>query len=167
MTIQCLAVEPASFFELFSIGLTMPLDDPINVYIADTNEQAFLIKQKLHTEGIPAEVTEDISSVGFSWFGPISGINRPQIWVSRQDSEAAIRLLAEYAILKRDRTAREADDATVEIEIICDECRQTNVLPDSLAGSVQECRHCAAWLDVDNSDDSFDDEHAEASSDEE
>ena len=35
-----------------------------------------------------------------------------------------------------------------EIEVVCDECGQRSAFPAAQGGSVQQCRHCGAYVDV-------------------
>lgn len=135
----------------------MALDDPVLAYIARTNEDGILLKQYLEANGITAEFTEDYAASALS-FTPVQGIHQPQIWISRRDTEAVAQLLTAFEAIQHDKSERQSIEVPEEIEIICDECGEITVFPGSMADSVQECRNCAAYLDVGRSDDPFDGE---------
>lgn len=130
----------------------MKLEDPIAAYNAENNIEATLIQHLLASQGVPAHVTEDVSMVGHWMFGNLPEIYKPQVWISRVDSERAAKLLHEYEQQKRNRNAsreaHEGDEDEVEILIECEECGESTSFDMSLYGTVQDCSHCGAYVDV-------------------
>lgn len=152
--------------EQFQLGLTMALNDPILAYIARSNKDAIILKQYLEANGITAEFTEDYAADALS-FNPKQAIHQPQIWINRRDSEAVAQLLTQYETIEHDKNEKQSIEVPEVIDVVCDECGQTNDFPGSMTGSVQACRHCAAWLDVDDPDAPIDGEYEEYETEEE
>jgi hypothetical protein len=132
----------------------MPLQDPVAVYNAASNVEAIQVCNALVAAGIEAHITEDHSAVGFSVYGRLAEIHKPQVWVARADIERARPVLIEY-----ERRAAELQPQEVgigePIEVVCD-CGQTTRFPATQRGSVQECPACGAFLDVGEAEDSED-----------
>jgi ribosomal protein S27E len=135
--------------------------DPRCVFAADTLALADVVAGWLSGQGIPAEVMDDATLGGFEgktsvtpWVVSNRGI---EVWV-RDESQAplAARLVAEKAEeFRAVRTQREAKSGTVEV--ICEECSRPAVFPASAEGTVQDCPHCGAYLDVPDPDDDWSD----------
>lgn len=126
----------------------MTLEDPITAYNAESNMDALWAQQYLENEGIEAHVIEDHSMVGHWMFGNLPEIHKPQVWVSRQDAEEAGRLLAIYEQRKIDRDAGQAAKEVEPLEVVCEECERSSTFAGSLNGTVQDCPHCGAYVDV-------------------
>jgi hypothetical protein len=99
--------------------------------------------------------------------GLIPEIHKPQVWVERADIGRAKPILDEYE--RRARELRDADEpeaapAGPAIEVFCEECGQRTSFPPALRGSVQQCQHCRAYVDVGSDGDSG--EWAESAGDE-
>ena len=136
----------------------MTLEDPVTAYNAETNMDALLAQQYLESNGIAAFATEDNSLVGYWMFGTLPEIHKPQVWVDRQDAEEAGRLLAEFERQKRDRNADRKANESKTIEVLCEECKKPSSFAGSLEGTVQDCPHCGAYVDVGEFDWPLDDE---------
>ena len=140
----------------------MALRDPVAVYNAANNTEAHLVRNVLLSSGVEAFVTEDVSQVGTWMFGLIPELHKPQVWVERTDVERAKPILEDYdrrAARLRDADASDAARAESPIEVACEACGQRTRFSAIQRGSVQECPHCGAYLDVvdDNaSEDGFD-----------
>lgn len=131
----------------------MALRDPIAVYNAGSNNEAFLVCQALEGCGIEAHVTEDLSPVGGSLFGLIPEIHKPQVWVERADIDRAKPVLDEFE--RRKDQLRNFKDQVASyqghrIQVTCDECGENLDFPVIQRGSVQECSHCGAYVDVED-----------------
>jgi hypothetical protein len=128
----------------------MALCDPVAVYHAANNVEVHLVRNALEASGVEAHVIEDVSQAGTWVGGQISGIHRPEVWVNRSDVERAMQIVEAYehrAAELRDKTT-EDDTAGGAIEVTCEECGESSTFPASQRGSVQECPHCDAYLDV-------------------
>jgi hypothetical protein len=125
----------------------MPLRDPVAVYNAANNVEAHLLRNALGTAGVEAFVTEDISQ---GILGLIPEIHKPQVWVERADVERVKPILDDY-----ERRAAELRDANTQdeqtetaVEVVCEECGERSAYPAIQLGSVQQCPHCGAYVDV-------------------
>ena len=132
----------------------MALRDPVAVYNAANNVQAHLVRNVLISAGVEAFVTEDISQVGTWMLGLIPEIHKPQIWVERSEIERAKSILEEME--RRSSELRDTDphEETLpeeEIEVSCEKCGQCTRFPPAQRGSVQQCQHCGAYVDVEDS----------------
>lgn len=131
----------------------MALNDPVAAYNAANNVEAQLICNLLNDAGIEAYVTEDVSTVGVWMFGLLPEIHKPQVWVERSDLARVKPLLDEYENQQLQRRQSEekqraAGEATVEAT--CEECGRQSIFPAAQDGSVQDCPHCGAYMDVGN-----------------
>lgn len=129
----------------------MALRDPFAAYNASSNIEAHMICGLLIDAGIEALVIEDVSQVGMSIAGPIGEVHKPQVWIERADIERARPVLTDYD--KRGAERRAADRSTngagdPPIEVVCEECGKRSEFPAAQKGSVQNCSHCGAYVDV-------------------
>jgi hypothetical protein len=100
-------------------------------------------------------------------FGLIPEIHKPQVWVERTDAQRAKPILDDYerrAAELRDARTQDEMQAEPALEIVCQECGKHSAFPASQRGSVQQCQHCDAYIDVE--DEESLDEPAEFQSDE-
>jgi hypothetical protein len=124
----------------------MALRDPIAAYNASTNLEAHLIAAMLREAGLEASVVEDLSTAGI-WMGGVVGeIHKPQVWIERADVERAKPVLDEFESHARERKRAAAD--APDIEVLCEECGERSLFPGNQYGSVQNCPHCRAFVDV-------------------
>ncbi len=128
----------------------MTLHDPVAVYDAATNVEAHLVRTLLVEEGIEAQVVEDLSTGGLWMFGLLPGIHKPQVWVQRADLQRAQPLLVEYERQEAERQAAHQQAAATgePIKVTCEDCGQAAMFPAEHQGTVQECPHCGAYVDV-------------------
>jgi hypothetical protein len=132
------------------MGLRMALKDPVAVYTAETSGEARLVRHLLSEAGVEAYTTEDFSQVGLR-LGD-ADFDRPQVWVDRSDAERAAPILQEFQEHKANPPpSREIDPGPVEA--VCEECGQAATFPGSQRGSVQDCPHCGAMIDVGGDED--------------
>jgi hypothetical protein len=126
----------------------MPMRDPVAVYNAASNLEAHLICNALVQSDIEAMVVEDTSVVGV-WFGGVMPeIHKPQIWIERGDLDQAKRVIEEYEL--RVAAQRDALAAGEPVFVVCEECGKQASYPPTQRGTVQDCPHCAAYVDVDD-----------------
>jgi hypothetical protein len=105
-----------------------------------------MIAAALRDAGLEANVVEDLSTAGI-WLGGVVGeIYKPQVWIEREDVERAKPVLDEFErqAMERRRAAANAPD----IEVLCEECGTRSLFPGNQFGSVQNCLHCRAFVDV-------------------
>ena len=132
----------------------MALRDPVAIYDAASNLQAHLVCDGLIAAGVEAFVVEDVSQVGAWVGGLVPGLHKPQVWVDRADVPRAEPLLVtfeERAARLRDQPAQGAA-AEPPIEAVCEECDGRTSFPAAQRGSVQQCPHCGAFVDVGESE---------------
>jgi hypothetical protein len=113
----------------------MTLRDPVPVFDADTNLEAQLVRTLLVNAGIEAFVVEDVSYVGTFPLGTLPGINKPQVWVERDNVEKAFEFLDDY-----ERRSEEHGDAETQ-EPYCYHCGEIVKTGDST------CAACGMSLD--------------------
>lgn len=126
----------------------MALSDPIAAYNAESNIDARLAQQFLEVAGIECYVTEDNPIVTVGWLGPLPELHKPQVWVERADTERVAQLLTEYEEIRRQRIARSRAESTGPIPVRCEQCGQESEFAAGLQGTIQDCRHCGAAVDV-------------------
>lgn len=128
----------------------MALDDPIPAYNAATNLEAQLVSTILNEAGIEAFAVEDLSTAGLWEFGTLPGIHKPQVWISRRDADRAQPILASYdrENADRSRAARLRSESDQPISARCEECGRETEFPRAKSGTIQDCPHCGAYLDV-------------------
>ena len=138
----------------------MNLRQPVAVYTASKNFEAHLVSGLLNNAGIPAMVVEDDDmQIMSGWLGPLSNIVKPKVWIEEADVERAKLILQEYD--KQNVNRQAVDDGRVEsvgppMDVVCDECGKSSQWPAAKKGSVQNCPHCRAYIDI-GDDVEFDD----------
>jgi hypothetical protein len=138
---------------------------PNCVYVADNSATADVIVMLLKGNGIVAQTIEP-AKAGLS----VKGI---EIWVDEPaQADRARKLIPQltnhlYELLFDDQTgdAAVADESARQLKetrqfkawkskkielnpVKCDECGKVSGFPASQAGTVQECPHCAGFMDV-------------------
>ena len=72
-----------------------------------------------------------------------------QVFVERADLERAKPVLDEFeSRAARHRQGAGDGDAAPPIEVVCDECGTRSPFSARLKGTVQQCPHCHAYVDV-------------------
>jgi hypothetical protein len=88
---------------------------------------------------------ETTAGLGYPLAAGMAGV---EVWVLDPVQTAeAIRLLGEHALELR---VQKPDGPPVEV--VCEECDKTSTFPAEERGSVQNCPHCGAYLDVEPAD---------------
>jgi hypothetical protein len=124
----------------------MALRDPVAGYNAATNLEAHLICGLLRDAGIEAATVEDVSMVGHWIGGLMPEIHKPQVWIERADMERAKPILDAYE--QRPSQQAKSTSDTWPIGVTCEECGKRSLFPAEQNGTVQECPHCRAYVDV-------------------
>lgn len=124
----------------------MEFKQPVMLYTAATNVEAHVIVEMLHANGIPAHAVEDQSGVSLWMFGTISQFHQPNVWVDKSTAEKAAQLVRQFEDDKRERANPVAGIGETHVE--CEECGKTTTFPDTLNGTMQDCSHCSAYVDV-------------------
>jgi hypothetical protein len=121
----------------------MALRDPVAVYNAANNFEAHLLRNALSNAGVEAFVMEDISEV--------PQVLKPQVWVERADFERVKPIFDDYerrAAELRDASTHDEERAGLAMEVVCEKCGKRSAFPASQLGSVQQCQHCGAYVDI-------------------
>ena len=143
----------------------MALTDPIPAYNAENNVEAAIVQRLLESHGIEAYAAEDNSLVGHWLFGNLPEIHKPQVWISRADTERVAELLIEYERHRMETDASRTAGQPTTITVHCEDCGKASQFAESLKGSVQECSHCRAYIDVGDIEWPYDEGDAEESGD--
>jgi len=140
----------------------MSFQDPIAIYTSASNLEAHLIVEMLEANGIASMAVEDQSGVSLWIGGAITQFHKPKVWVERSAAETAAKLIAGF---EENRRRRGHADTDGDVSVRCDECGETATFPGSLNGTIQECPHCHALVDV--GDIGFDEDFGEPDAPEE
>ena len=124
----------------------MDFKKPVVVYTAVTNVEAHLVVDLLESKGIAAMAVEDNSGVSLWQFGTLTQFHQPNVFVDQADAEQARQWIAAYEDVRNDQRA--VTDEAIEIEVVCEECGKSSWFAGSLDGTIQECAHCYATVDV-------------------
>jgi len=128
----------------------MALRDPFAAYNAESDFEAHMICEVLMNAGIEAHVIEDVSAGGFWQLGTLAELHKPQVWIERADIERAGPILAEHDrhVAERRLVVDENTSALPPVDVVCSECGKQSTFPAVQRGSVQNCPHCRAYVDV-------------------
>jgi hypothetical protein len=129
----------------------MALQRPVAVYNAANNVQALLVCNILNGAGVEAYVTEDMSPAGLWMFGVLPEIHKPQVWVDRSNLDRAKPVLEDYerhSLEQQEAGMKKAVPMEARLEAVCEECGRRSVFSAAQKGTVQDCPHCGAYMDV-------------------
>lgn len=124
----------------------MDFQHPTVAYEAATNLEAHVIVEMLLANGIEALAVEDQSGVSLWSFGTISQFHKPKIWIEKENLTAVAQLIQEFEESKRQRN--QPIEEPGDLEVVCEECGKATLFPAKLEGTLQECTHCDAYVDV-------------------
>jgi hypothetical protein len=124
----------------------MEFKEPLKIYTAATNVEAHLIVVMLETNGIEAFAEEDQSGVSQFAFGTLSQFHQPNVWIDKSAAKATAELIRGFEERKRERAKPDVGNAQIQVE--CEECGKVSSFSKSLNGTVQDCSHCRAYVDV-------------------
>jgi hypothetical protein len=131
--------------------------DPRCVFVADSLGLAEVIAGWLSDQGIEAQAMDTATLGGFdglTWLSS-TGISARgiEVWVKDlgRVAEAQALLEAHGEALAAQASRRREGDA--DIEVVCEECGETNTFPAADSGKVQSCRHCGGFIDVPGEED--------------
>jgi len=116
--------------------------DPKCVFVANNVGQADIVAGWLEEHGFPAEVMTREMMGGL---GPaLTAMTGIEVWiVDPAQAPEAIRVLGEHAVELVIKTQTGSP-----LEVVCEECGKTSTFPPQQRGSVQNCPHCSAYIDV-------------------
>lgn len=129
----------------------MAFRDPLAAYNAESNLEAHVVCGLLIEAGVEAVVVEDNSLAGIWLGGTVAEIHKPQVWIERADSERARPVLTDYERWAADRRVAKRVAAGADgppVEVVCEECGTRSEFPAAQLGTIQNCPHCRAYVDV-------------------
>src|SRR4051794_17394034 len=103
-----------------------------------------MICRLLQESGVEAFAGEDVSTAGLWLGGTVPGIFGAGVFVSRADAERALDVIRAQERLVAERSTAEG----AEVEATCEECGKKASFPAAQRGTVQDCPHCGAMIDV-------------------
>jgi hypothetical protein len=126
--------------------------DPRCVFVADSMGLADIVVVWLGERGIDAQVMNQATLgglVGLSWFSA-NGISSHgmEVWVIDPSQAENARVLVEQHERERLAKREEARRAKGEIAAVCEDCGSSSSFAMRYRGTVQDCPHCGAYLDV-------------------
>lgn len=137
----------------------MELNDPVAIYTAGSNLDAHQLVLVLRASGIESQVIEDNSTVGV-WVGGInSQIHKTRLWVSKCDVDKAGAVIEEFELRNSQRFQTRETPVELHAEWIdatCDKCGTVTRFAPIQKGTIVNCPHCFAFMDV-GDDVDFDD----------
>jgi hypothetical protein len=133
--------------------------DPKCVHVDDNLARANLVAAWLGSQGIPADVMNELTLGGFEGLVSILpsklSFRGVEVWVKDPaDADRARQLLAEHAAELQAAKA----NRTGTVEAVCEECGEATIFPAAEQGTIQTCPHCGALLDVPDPDADWGDE---------
>ena len=131
--------------------------DPKCVFVANDFGQADVVAAWLQGQGIDAEVMNQATMGGFLSPLLVRSATGVEVWVVDSAQAAdAIRLLADQEMaLIANKTLKEQTGPP--LVVVCEECGKTQHFSGPRErGTVQNCTHCAAYLDVETADEGED-----------
>jgi len=120
----------------------MEFTEPFKIYTADSNAEAIMIAEMLNSNGVPAFADQD----QFWALGMLTQLHRSNVWVEKSTTHKAVELIRRFEQRKWQRT--HSGPGTSQIHVQCEECGRISFFPDSLRGTIQDCSHCGAYVDV-------------------
>jgi hypothetical protein len=129
--------------------------DPRCVFVAESLAQAEAVIGWLGGKDIAAQVIEEHTLGGLDGLNILTGVGARgwEIWVERPEvADQARRLVADYEAEKK----AERDSRTGMVAAVCEECGKTSMYPAREQGTIQNCLHCRAMLDVPDPDNDWD-----------
>jgi hypothetical protein len=127
----------------------MTIAEPVPIYLAVDNLEAHLVCSILNSAGLEAAAMDDVS-----YALTLPNLLRPRVYVNRADLERAKPIIEEYVQSRDPR--RRSEPSGPPILVTCEECGKVSKFPPEQSGTVQECLHCHAYVDV-GDDTPFDD----------
>jgi hypothetical protein len=130
--------------------------DPKCVHADNNLAKARLIAGWLESQGIPADVMDEMTLGGFEGLVSILpsklSIRGVEVWViDPADADRARQLLAERAEELAAKASR-----TGTVEAACEECGAVSAFPAAEQGTIQNCPRCGASMDVPDPDEDWD-----------
>ncbi|MDZ7618626.1 MAG: DUF2007 domain-containing protein [Patescibacteria group bacterium] len=127
-------------------GESVHFEEPYKVYTAATNIEAQMIAKMLEANDIGVFVEEDLSGASLWAFGTITQFHKPDLWIEKSSAQAAAELIRQFENRQRERA--NATSGPLEICAQCEECGKESLFAGKCNGTVQECPHCGAFIDV-------------------
>ncbi len=122
------------------------------VYIGDNFAQAEVVALWLSEQGVPAKVMNGATMGGLdglTWMSS-SGVSPRgvEVWVSNDAQIAQAKELVTEHQAVLDLKALRTADAPETIEVVCEDCGRSTKFSGKESGSVQNCVHCGAYMDL-------------------
>jgi hypothetical protein len=125
----------------------------VEIYRAENGYQAQRFARALEEAGIKAEIQGTIlHPAAETAANLLTGVtpwwDAPRILVFAENAERAKQLLLELE--ERERNEVAVREGGPGIEVVCEKCGQRSTYPGAQRGSVQDCQHCGAYVDVES-----------------
>ena len=126
--------------------------DPRCVFVADSVEEGQIMVAHLGAENVEARLMNDSAAGGFEVHHVLlpgrTAEHELEVWVvDPADADRARQIVMEkvsaFVQVKRARS-EQSDPATA----VCEDCGQSAEYPPEQSGTIQNCPHCGAYVDV-------------------
>ncbi|MCA8982327.1 MAG: hypothetical protein KDA76_01090 [Planctomycetaceae bacterium] len=138
----------------------MSTHDPNCVYVTNDLREAELIVVWLRQQGLEAEIQthlKESDGVGLGVYNNSDMWSRLEIHIKDLERVEEVRELISQNEEELLQPVREIEAAPLEdILVACEACGNTALFPSEMQGTVQDCPHCGAYLDVPGGEDEFD-----------
>lgn len=124
----------------------MEFKQPVVAYTASGNIEAHLIVNMLHNNGISSLAVEDQSGVSLWELGRLNQFHKPEVWIDKPTEEKVRELILLYEANNRKRN--NPGKGTGKIDAECERCGKSSTFLETLVGTIQNCLHCNAYIDV-------------------
>jgi hypothetical protein len=136
--------------------------DPRCVMVVEEHTTAAALAEFLIAKGFPAEVVQGgpigqvADSLGFNETPP-PGLEVRVVDVAK--AEDARKLLAEQteAVRQARAAAQRRAERTGTVTATCEECGKSSDWPAAAMGTTEYCPHCAAYMDIPDPEENWDD----------
>lgn len=133
--------------------------DPKCVFVTDRLSVADVVVNSLSHQGITAEVMNRLTLGGLLgltiWSSTGVSAEGIEVWVHDvKDVPRALQVIAEGEERRQQLQRDKAELGPVDAK--CEECGQATTFPGKQRGTVQDCPHCGAYMDVPGDEASFD-----------
>jgi Zn finger protein HypA/HybF involved in hydrogenase expression len=132
----------------------MGISNPVAIYTAANNSEAHFLCIFLEQNEIESYVAEEDPVIGGWMFGLLPQVHKPKVWIDQSNADRVTPLLQEFESLQQQSSVSANADAlnAGPIAVECEDCGRAASFAANLRGTIQDCPHCGAYVDVGETD---------------